>query len=151
MTQKRPRIRWTLDVALLLLATLLLLGDWNWFRPLLERACKLLTQGDEPPALAEVAAKLKLSPSALTRLFQRELGLSPRDYLAQAKRERFRSALRNGEDIAAATFGAGYGSSSRVYEGERAGRRPGDVRAVRALGCGARGGIALATRLSSAT
>ncbi|PPE74106.1 AsmA family protein [Solimonas fluminis] len=37
MTQKRPRIRWTLYVALLLLATLLLLGDWNWFRPLLER------------------------------------------------------------------------------------------------------------------
>jgi AraC family transcriptional regulator of adaptative response/methylated-DNA-[protein]-cysteine methyltransferase len=90
-------------------------------RPLLERACKLLTQTDEPPALADVAAKLKLSPSALTRLFQRELGLSPREYLAQAKRERFRSALRNGEDIAAATFGAGYGSSSRVYEGERAG------------------------------
>ncbi|MDM4770748.1 AsmA family protein [Solimonas sp. SE-A11] len=37
MTQKRPRIRWLLYAALLLLATLLLLGDWNWFRPLVER------------------------------------------------------------------------------------------------------------------
>jgi uncharacterized protein involved in outer membrane biogenesis len=37
MTQKRHRIRWTLYAALLLLATLLLLGDWNWFRPLVER------------------------------------------------------------------------------------------------------------------
>lgn len=90
-------------------------------RKLVERACKLLTQDEETPALSDVAAKLKLSPSALTRLFQRELGLSPREYLAQAKRERFRAALRSGEDIAAATFGAGYGSSSRVYEGERAG------------------------------
>ena len=68
-----------------------------------------------------MAAKLKLSPSALTRLFQRELGLSQREVLAQAKRERFRTALRNGDNIADATFGAGYGSSSRVYEGERAG------------------------------
>ncbi|MGE0154510.1 MAG: bifunctional DNA-binding transcriptional regulator/O6-methylguanine-DNA methyltransferase Ada [Reyranellaceae bacterium] len=90
-------------------------------RRLVERACKLLTAGEEPPPLSQVAAALKLSPSALTRLFQRELGISPRDYLAQAKRGRFRAALRNGEDIAAATFGAGYGSSSRVYEGERAG------------------------------
>ena len=90
-------------------------------RARIERACKLLTSGEEPPPLAEVAAKLDLSPSALTRLFQRELGLSPREYLAQAKRERFRAALRNGENIADATFGAGYGSSSRVYEGERAG------------------------------
>ncbi len=90
-------------------------------RPLVERACKLLLQDDEPLSLTEVAARLKLSPSALTRLFQRELGLSPREYLAQAKRGRFRSALRNGENIAEATFGAGYGSSSRVYEGERAG------------------------------
>lgn len=90
-------------------------------RKLVERACKLLTQDEDAPSLSDVAARLKLSPSALTRLFQRELGLSPRDYLAQAKRARFRSALRNGEDIAAATFGAGYGSSSRVYEGERAG------------------------------
>ena len=90
-------------------------------RRLLERACKLLTQDEESSSLSDVAAKLKLSPSALTRLFQRELGLSPREFLAQAKRERFRTALRNGEDIATATFGAGYGSSSRVYEGERAG------------------------------
>jgi AraC family transcriptional regulator of adaptative response/methylated-DNA-[protein]-cysteine methyltransferase len=90
-------------------------------RKLVERACKLLTQDEESSSLSDVAMKLKLSPSSLTRLFQRELGLSPREFLAQAKRERFRAALRNGEDIAAATFGAGYGSSSRVYEGERAG------------------------------
>ena len=90
-------------------------------RAQLERACKLLASGEEPPPLAEVAARLELSPSALTRLFQRELSISPREFLAQAKRERFRTALRNGDNIADATFGAGYGSSSRVYEGERAG------------------------------
>ncbi len=90
-------------------------------RKLVERACTLLAQSEETPPLSQIAARLKLSPSALTRLFQRELGVSPRDYLTQAKRARFRTALRNGENIAEATFGAGYGSSSRVYEGERAG------------------------------
>lgn len=90
-------------------------------RKLVERACALLARDEQTPALAAVAARLHLSPSALTRLFQRELGVSPRDYLSQAKRRRFRAALRNGDNIADATFGAGYGSSSRVYEGERAG------------------------------
>lgn len=38
MKQNRPRTRWILlYLALLLIATLVLLGDWNWFRPLVER------------------------------------------------------------------------------------------------------------------
>ena len=45
-----------------------------------------------------------------------ELGLTPRDWLVAKKRERFRKALRGGEKVTEALYGAGYGSSSRVYE-----------------------------------
>ncbi len=92
-------------------------------RALVERACALLTDAetDEPLPLSDVAKQLKLTPSALTRLFSRELGLTPREFLAQQKRRRFRNALKEGQPIAEATFDAGYGSSSRVYESDGAG------------------------------
>jgi AraC family transcriptional regulator of adaptative response/methylated-DNA-[protein]-cysteine methyltransferase len=92
-------------------------------RALVERACALLTdpESDEPRPLSVVARQLQLTPSALTRLFSRELGLTPREFLAQRKRSRFRTALKNGQPIAEATSDAGYGSSSRVYESDGAG------------------------------
>ena len=68
------------------------------------------------PTLAELAGELGVSPWHLQRVFRRRVGVSPRDY-ADARREtRLRWNLRAGESIAAATYGAGYGSSSRVYE-----------------------------------
>ena len=42
--------------------------------------------------------------------------MTPRDWLIARKRERFRKALRNGEKVTEALYGAGYGSPSRVYE-----------------------------------
>src|SRR5581483_1760667 len=48
--------------------------------------------------------------------FLAELGVNPRDWLVARKRERFRKALREGERVSEALYGAGYGSPSRVYE-----------------------------------
>jgi AraC family transcriptional regulator, regulatory protein of adaptative response / methylated-DNA-[protein]-cysteine methyltransferase len=42
--------------------------------------------------------------------------VSPHDYGDQHRLARFRDELQQGEGVAAATYGAGYGSSSRVYE-----------------------------------
>jgi AraC family transcriptional regulator of adaptative response/methylated-DNA-[protein]-cysteine methyltransferase len=68
------------------------------------------------PTLAELADALAVSPWHLQRVFRRVTGVSPRDY-ADARRDgRFRDSLRAGESVAEATYGAGYGSSSRVYE-----------------------------------
>lgn len=84
---------------------------------LLRRACALLAaDGPEAPSLAAVAAELGLSPAALSRLFRRELGVAPREWRAQRRRDRFKAALKDGQDVAAATYDAGYGSASRVYE-----------------------------------
>ena len=81
-------------------------------------ACKLFdaTDCDTPPSLAEVARKVGLTAGALSKRFIAELGVNPRDWLAARKRQRFRKALREGEAVADALYGAGYGSPSRVYE-----------------------------------
>jgi AraC family transcriptional regulator of adaptative response/methylated-DNA-[protein]-cysteine methyltransferase len=82
------------------------------------RACAFFesAEADPPPSLAAVAHKVGLSATTLSKRFVAELGLSPRDWLVARKRERFRKALRGGESVAGALYGAGYGSSSRVYE-----------------------------------
>ena len=82
------------------------------------KACALYEAADTdtPPLLAEVARRVGLSGTALSKRFRAELGLNPRDWLAAKKRERFRKALRGGESVSGALYGAGYGSPSRVYE-----------------------------------
>lgn len=95
--------------------------DWQADKGLstpVAKACALFesADGDTAPSLAAVARRVGLSPSALSKRFLAELGVSPRDWLVAKKRERFRKALRDGEKITEALYGAGYGSSSRVYE-----------------------------------
>jgi AraC family transcriptional regulator of adaptative response/methylated-DNA-[protein]-cysteine methyltransferase len=66
--------------------------------------------------LASLAAHVGASPWHLQRLFKKVLGVSPREYADARRSRRFRAELKDGESIAGATYGAGYGSSSRVYE-----------------------------------
>ncbi|MGH6946330.1 MAG: bifunctional transcriptional activator/DNA repair enzyme AdaA [Kiloniellales bacterium] len=87
---------------------------------LVARACAFIeARSGEPPRLAEVAAAVGASPWQLHRAFRRVLGLTPRDYTDAKRAHRFRDELKSGESVAGATYGAGYGSSSRVYEGAR--------------------------------
>ncbi len=69
--------------------------------------------------LAELAGEVGLSPWHLQRLFKKAMGVSPRDYADARRARRFRDELKRGESVAGATYGAGYGSSSRVYEDAR--------------------------------
>jgi len=82
------------------------------------RACQLFdaADGDTPPSLAEVAHQVGLTANTLSKRFVAELGVNPRDWQVARKRQRFRKALRQGEKVAEALYGAGYGSPSRVYE-----------------------------------
>lgn len=80
----------------------------------LEQARILLEAGE--PSLAELAAAVGLSASHLQRRFSAPFGLSPAEYLAQRKLGSLRSALREGSEVSAALYDAGYGSPSRVYE-----------------------------------
>ena len=69
--------------------------------------------------LADLAGEVGLSPWHLQRLFKKAMGVSPRDYADALRARRFRDELKRGESVAGATYGAGYGSSSRVYEDAR--------------------------------
>ncbi len=80
----------------------------------LERARQLLDGGEL--SLTELAQAVGLSPSHLQRRFAAHFGLSPAQYLAQRKLGSLKSALRDGNDVSAALYDAGYGSPSRVYE-----------------------------------
>lgn len=84
---------------------------------LVREACAMIDRNEgERMTLAEIAAALDVSPWHLQRLFKRTMGVSPRDYNDARRSAAFREQLKQGESIAQATYGAGYGSSSRVYE-----------------------------------
>ena len=84
---------------------------------LTRRACALLDAAEStPPPLAELAGQLDVSPWHLHRVFRKVTGVTPRDYAEARRDSRFRTELRGGESVASATYGAGYGSASRVYE-----------------------------------
>jgi AraC family transcriptional regulator of adaptative response/methylated-DNA-[protein]-cysteine methyltransferase len=96
-------------------------------------ACLFLdSRLEEGATLAETAEAAGLSPWHLQRLFKKHLGISPREYLDAKRGERLRAELRLGEGVASATYGAGFGSSSRVYE--RAARQLGMTPASYAKG-----------------
>jgi AraC family transcriptional regulator, regulatory protein of adaptative response / methylated-DNA-[protein]-cysteine methyltransferase len=82
----------------------------------------LAAHADEAVSLARLAAIAELSPSHFQRQFKRALGLSPREYQAAIRADRFRQTLRKGSDVTTAVYEAGYGSPSRVYEGVPTGR-----------------------------
>jgi len=57
-----------------------------------------------------------VSPFHLQRTFKRLLGVSPREYQDALRVTHFKSRLRAGDTVSRATYEAGFGSSSRVYE-----------------------------------
>jgi len=71
---------------------------------------------DAPVTLATLAKHAGLSPFHLQRSFKTRLGVSPREYHAALRANRLKTRLRAGDTVSRATYEAGFGSSSRVYE-----------------------------------
>jgi AraC family transcriptional regulator of adaptative response/methylated-DNA-[protein]-cysteine methyltransferase len=67
-------------------------------------------------SLAALAREAGLSAPHLQRTFKRLLGMSPKEYQDALRLDRLRTRLRSGETVSRATYEAGFGSSSRVYE-----------------------------------
>jgi AraC family transcriptional regulator of adaptative response/methylated-DNA-[protein]-cysteine methyltransferase len=85
------------------------------------RACRYIESlKDRIPTLEELGVHVGLSPTHLQRVFKRALGISPRQYADTLRVERLKRNLREGQSIAGAMYGAGYSSSSRLYESARA-------------------------------
>jgi AraC family transcriptional regulator of adaptative response/methylated-DNA-[protein]-cysteine methyltransferase len=67
-------------------------------------------------SLAALARSVGGNAQHLLRTFKRTLGISPREYVDACRIGCLKEGLRAGEGVAAATYAAGYGSGSRVYE-----------------------------------
>jgi len=82
-----------------------------------ERARQFLERHpDQLVTLGALAAEVGMSPFHLQRTFKRLLGVSPREYHDALRVSRFKTRLRAGDTVSRATYEAGFGSSSRVYE-----------------------------------
>jgi AraC family transcriptional regulator, regulatory protein of adaptative response / methylated-DNA-[protein]-cysteine methyltransferase len=91
-------------------------------RAVVRAANYLRTHAAGPVALADLARHVGMSPSHLQRVFMAHTGVSPREFQAACRAERFRGALRAGSDVTTATYEAGYGSPSRVSQHKPTGR-----------------------------
>lgn len=70
---------------------------------------------DEPLTLAVLAREAGSSPHHLQRVFKRATGLSPKEYAAAVRTQRFKAHVKE-SSVTNAIYEAGYGSGSRLYE-----------------------------------
>lgn len=79
---------------------------------------------DRPVPLEELGRVAGMSPFTVQRLFKREMGVSPLQYQRALKAGRLREALKENGRVTDAIYDAGFGSSSRAYEGNQLGMAP---------------------------
>jgi AraC family transcriptional regulator of adaptative response/methylated-DNA-[protein]-cysteine methyltransferase len=79
---------------------------------------------DRPVPLAELGRLVRLSPFTVQRLFKQAMGVSPLQYQRALRAGSLRSALKQGDSVTDAIYNAGFGSSSRAYEGAQLGMTP---------------------------
>ncbi len=95
-----------------------------------QRLCRYIEgydQPDQPLTLAVMGKHIRLSPQHLQRTFKRMTGITPRQFAEACRLHRLKSLVREGTNVTRALYEAGYGSSSRLYEGAlpRMGMTPG--------------------------
>jgi AraC family transcriptional regulator of adaptative response/methylated-DNA-[protein]-cysteine methyltransferase len=71
---------------------------------------------DEPLTLESLGEQFGLSSYHLQRSFKQVVGVSPQQYAEACRMGRVKTALREGDNISAAAYGAGFGSISRLYD-----------------------------------
>lgn len=79
---------------------------------------------DRPIPLAELGRLAGVSPFTVQRRFKQELGVSPLQYQRALRASGLRQALKRGASVTDAIYDAGFGSSSRGYEGAQLGMTP---------------------------
>lgn len=87
-------------------------------------------EGDQAVTTEDLARSLGLSPTYFLRLFKRHVGVSPQAYRRRILAERAREQMSASPSVTDTIFEAGYGSSSRFYEGigRELGMRPAEAR-----------------------
>lgn len=92
---------------------------------LVRRVCRELDAASgEAVTLSALASQLGTSPFHLQRTFKRVMGISPREYQDAKRVERLKKELKDNRSVTYALYEAGFGSSSRLYEGMKLGMTP---------------------------
>ncbi|HET6390190.1 bifunctional DNA-binding transcriptional regulator/O6-methylguanine-DNA methyltransferase Ada [Hyphomicrobium sp.] len=79
-------------------------------------ACRMIEEAEAPPALAELAAAVDISPYHFHRLFKAIAGLTPKAYAMAHRRKQVQTSLANSRSITEAIYDAGFNSTSRFYD-----------------------------------
>jgi AraC family transcriptional regulator of adaptative response/methylated-DNA-[protein]-cysteine methyltransferase len=74
------------------------------------------THSDESLKIDELATLVGIGKFRFQRMFKSAVGLTPKQYLDAVRLKQLKKGLKESGDVAEAVYGAGYGSSSRVYE-----------------------------------
>ena len=93
-------------------------------------AAFLKAHATSPITLSALSREVGVSAFHLQREFKRAFGVSPREFQDANRRSALTTRLRKGDTVSRATYEAGFGSSSRVYEraSTRLGMTPAAVR-----------------------
>jgi AraC family transcriptional regulator of adaptative response/methylated-DNA-[protein]-cysteine methyltransferase len=79
---------------------------------------------DRAVSLEELGRIGGLSPFTVQKLFKKAVGVSPLQYQRALRAGRLRNELKHGGTVTDAIYEAGFGSSSRAYEGSALGMTP---------------------------
>jgi len=93
-------------------------------RPLDKVRKHLESNLDRAVPLAELGRVAGMSPFTVQRAFKQEMGVSPLQYQRSLRAGRLRDALKQQVRVTDAIYDAGFGSSSRAYEGAQLGMTP---------------------------
>ncbi len=84
---------------------------------LVHRVCRAIDSSpDVTHSLRALSARIGVSPYHLQRTFKGVMTITPRQYADMRRMDGLKRRLRQGQDVAGATYEAGFGSSSRLYE-----------------------------------
>lgn len=93
-------------------------------RPLDKIRSHLEKNLDRTVKLDELGRAAGMSPFTVQRLFKKKMGVSPLQYQRALRAGRLRGALKQGDTVTNAIYEAGFGSSSRAYDGAQLGMTP---------------------------
>ena len=86
------------------------------------RACRFIEGNpDRRISLAELGSQVGAAPHYLQRAFKRITGITPHQYAVAQRMDLFKNRVKRGATVSNAMYGAGFGSSSRLYERASAG------------------------------
>ncbi len=89
---------------------------------LVSAACELLDNAEQTLTLTELAARIGLSASHLSRAFKARTGLTPHAWINARRQQRLHAALPEATSVLAAALHAGYPDTRALYR--QAGQRP---------------------------